>query len=87
MILKMGRTLVECLIRMKKIKTILGIIFCVIIIPSKGQVPTVGISIQGDFVGDGKKDVAFVVRTKEQVGNPADGGSQQNIWSISHQVK
>ena len=76
----MGKTLSGCLIGMIKLKLV--IIFCVISFSSKGQIPTVGISIQGDFVGDGKKEVAIIVRIKEQVGNPADGGTAAE-YSIS----
>lgn len=41
---------------------------------SFSQNPTVGNSIQGDFDGDGKKEFAFSVQTKEAVGNPMEDG-------------
>ena len=42
---------------------------------SMGQTPTVGTSVQADFDGDGKKEFAFAVKTKEGEGNPIDGGT------------
>ncbi len=41
----------------------------------KGQVPTVGTSIQGDFNGDEQKEYAFAVKTFQGQGNPLDGGT------------
>lgn len=40
----------------------------------QGQIPTVGTAVQGDFNGDGKKEYAFAVQTKQSEGNPMDGG-------------
>jgi len=42
---------------------------------SQGQTPTVGTSVQCDFDGDGKKEFATAVKTKQGEGNPVDGGT------------
>lgn len=43
--------------------------------PTFSQTPTIGTSVQGDFDGDGKKEFAFSVQTKEAVGNPMEDGT------------
>jgi hypothetical protein len=40
-----------------------------------GQTATVGISVQGDFDGDGQKEYATAAKVKEGKGNPVDGGT------------
>ncbi len=61
---------------MNKIRIISSTSFFIFSIAfSYGQTPTVGTSVQGDFDGDGIKEFAFVVQTKEGHGNPVEDGT------------
>lgn len=58
---------------MKLLKNTLAISFTILCCSSNGQ--TTGKKITADFDGDGKKEIATLIKTKEIEGNPLEDGT------------